>query len=52
MNLLQQTSDSLTLITQQILGHDGVIGDFHGDAAMGFWGWPVAGTDQSHALKA
>jgi len=52
MNLLQQTSDSLTLITQQILKHDGVIGDFHGDAAMGFWGWPVAGTDESHALKA
>ena len=52
MNLLQQTSDSLTLITQQILRHDGVIGDFHGDAAMGFWGWPVAGTDESHAQKA
>jgi adenylate cyclase len=23
-----------------------VIGDFQGDAAMGFWGWPVGGADQ------
>ena len=26
---------------RQILDHGGVIGDFHGDAAMGFWGWPL-----------
>lgn len=52
MHLLQHTSDSLSLITQEILGHDGVIGDFHGDEAMGFWGWPVAETAESHAVKA
>ena len=23
----------------------GVVGDFHGDAAMGFWGWPLAQPD-------
>src|SRR5262249_16414448 len=23
----------------------GVVGDFHGDAAMGFWGWPIAHPD-------
>ena len=52
MNLLQSTSDSLSLITQQILAQDGVIGDFHGDEAMGFWGWPVAETPEIHARKA
>ncbi len=52
MQLLQQTSESLSLITQQILSHDGVIGDFHGDAAMGFWGWPVAQSPKIHATKA
>ena len=52
MNLLQSTSDSLSLITQQILAQDGVIGDFHGDEAMGFWGWPVAETPEILARKA
>ncbi len=22
-----------------------MVGDFHGDAAMGFWGWPLPQTD-------
>jgi adenylate cyclase len=30
-----------------------VIGDFHGDAAMGFWGWPLEQTQQAaHAAMA
>jgi len=39
--LLQRVSESLGLVTRQILEYGGVIGDFHGDAAMGFWGWPL-----------
>jgi adenylate cyclase len=52
MHLLQVTSQSLSVMTRQILDHHGVIGDFHGDAAMGFWGWPVATDDGSEALHA
>ncbi len=29
-------------MTHHILNSGGVVGDFHGDAAMGFWGWPIA----------
>jgi adenylate cyclase len=28
-----------------VLANGGVIGDFHGDAAMGFWGWPLPQPD-------
>ena len=28
-------------MTQNIIGHDGVIADFQGDSALGFWGWPL-----------
>lgn len=37
---LRQTSETLSRITAAILAQQGVIGDFHGDAVMGFWGWP------------
>jgi adenylate cyclase len=30
------------VVTQNILAQGGGIGDFLGDAALGFWGWPVA----------
>lgn len=46
LQLLSDVSDALGVMTKHILGFDGVIGDFHGDAAMGFWGWPLA-QDQS-----
>ncbi|WP_182864586.1 adenylate/guanylate cyclase domain-containing protein [Stieleria mannarensis] len=46
LQLLSDVSDALGVMTKHILGYDGVIGDFHGDAAMGFWGWPLA-QDQS-----
>ncbi len=35
-------SRALGVMTNQILKHGGVTGDFQGDAAMGFWGWPFA----------
>ena len=43
--LLQRVSGALGVMTRQILEHGGVIGDFHGDSAMGFWGWPIAQAD-------
>lgn len=45
MELVGQVSHALSLVTRAILAHDGVIGDFHGDAVMGFWGWPLATPD-------
>jgi adenylate cyclase len=41
LGLLGHVSESLGVMTRVILDHGGVIGDFHGDAAMGFWGWPL-----------
>ncbi len=38
--LLKQVSEELECATAAILRQGGVIGDFHGDAVMGFWGWP------------
>jgi adenylate cyclase len=43
--LLERVSRALGVMTQNILDNGGVIGDFHGDAAMGFWGWPLAQPD-------
>ena len=40
--LLDRVSRALGVMTSQILKHSGVTGDFQGDAAMGFWGWPFA----------
>ena len=39
--LLQRVSGALGVMTHEILNQGGVVGDFHGDAAMGFWGWPL-----------
>jgi adenylate cyclase len=51
--LLSRVSQALGVMTQHISAHGGVIGDFQGDAAMGFWGWPVAATDDPlHACRA
>lgn len=41
LKLLSIVSQSLGVMTRVILDQGGVIGDFHGDAAMGFWGWPI-----------
>lgn len=40
--LLECVRAALGVMTQQILRYDGAIADFQGDAALGFWGWPVA----------
>ena len=46
--LLSRVSDSLDVMTGCILQTGGVIGDFHGDSAMGFWGWPLQQTNLAH----
>ena len=43
--LLDRVSRALGVMTRHISEHGGVIGDFQGDAAMGFWGWPVGSDD-------
>jgi adenylate cyclase len=45
LQLLERVSDTLGVMTGHILDTGGVIGDFHGDAAMGFWGWPLDQSD-------
>ena len=39
--LLERVSLALEVMTSQILRFGGVTGDFQGDAALGFWGWPI-----------
>lgn len=48
--LLERVSMALEVMTSQILRFGGVTGDFQGDAALGFWGWPIS-TDEA-ALNA
>jgi adenylate cyclase len=45
MGLLERVSRALGITTHQVLDQGGVIGDFHGDAVMGFWGWPLPQAD-------
>jgi adenylate cyclase len=47
LELLSRVSNSLGIMTASILEFGGVIGDFHGDAAMGFWGWPLNQSDRA-----
>ena len=48
LELLQRVSQALGVMTRHILDEGGVVGDFHGDSAMGFWGWPLP---QSNAVE-
>jgi adenylate cyclase len=48
LELLSRVSSSLGIMTRAILDFGGVIGDFHGDAAMGFWGWPLDQVDRAN----
>ena len=48
--LLDRVSGALGVATREILSQRGVVGDFHGDATMGFWGWPLEQPDR--ALRA
>lgn len=45
IGLLERVSRALGVMTHHILQHGGVTGDFQGDAALGFWGWPFASPD-------
>jgi adenylate cyclase len=50
MDLLHRVSRALDVMTKCIHSHQGVIGDFQGDAALAFWGWPL--DDGSSAVQA
>lgn len=45
LGLLQRVSRALGVMTHHIRDQGGVVGDFQGDAAMGFWGWPLPQKD-------
>lgn len=45
--LLDRVSKALSVMTQSILKYEGVIADFQGDAALGFWGWPSHNEDSA-----
>lgn len=45
IGLLERVSRALGVMTQHILDNGGVTGDFQGDAALGFWGWPFPSPD-------
>jgi adenylate cyclase len=45
LGLLQRVSRALGVMTHHIREQGGVVGDFQGDAAMGFWGWPLPQSD-------
>ena len=45
LGLLQRVSRALGVMTHHIRREGGVVGDFQGDAAMGFWGWPLRQPD-------
>lgn len=46
LGLLERVSKALGVMTHHILENGGVFGDFQGDAAMGFWGWPLPQSDK------
>lgn len=43
--ILERVSAALGVMSTCILEHKGVVADFLGDAAMGFWGWPISAND-------
>jgi len=45
LGLLHRVSHALDVMTECIHSQNGVIGDFQGDAALAFWGWPFAQAD-------
>ncbi|MGC1272678.1 MAG: adenylate/guanylate cyclase domain-containing protein [Planctomycetaceae bacterium] len=45
LGLLERVSLALGVMTKEILRHGGVTGDFLGDAALAFWGWPFGSED-------
>lgn len=47
LELLDRVSGALGIATREIMDQSGVVGDFHGDATMGFWGWPLKQPDSA-----
>ena len=45
LRLLQSVRGALGVMAEGIIDNDGTIADFQGDAALGFWGWPVEASD-------
>jgi adenylate cyclase len=45
LGFLERVSKALGVMTRHILDNGGVIGDFQGDATLGFWGWPLPQPD-------
>jgi adenylate cyclase len=45
LGLLARVSTALGVMTHHIREEGGVVGDFQGDAALGFWGWPLPQPD-------
>jgi len=45
LRLLEEVSEVLGVMTREILEHRGVVADYLGDAALGFWGWPLGDAD-------
>jgi adenylate cyclase len=45
LGMLNRVSKALGSMTHHIREEGGVVGDFQGDAAMGFWGWPLSQPD-------
>ena len=53
MGTWDRLAEALDAMTDAVTSTDGVIGDFQGDAVMGFWGWPHPQPDQiDRAAKA
>ena len=50
MSLYQRIRTALNVMAGGIIGADGAIADFQGDAALGFWGWPIS--DSAPAVSA
>jgi adenylate cyclase len=44
-DLLARIGSALGVMAGAIVRHEGVIADFQGDAALGFWGWPAGSAD-------
>ncbi len=43
--MLARVSAALEVMTRHIMEEDGVVTDFQGDSALGFWGWPTQPAD-------
>lgn len=49
---LDRVRSALSVMTQAVLDHGGVTGEFLGDAVLGFWGWPLESDDAANACRA